>query len=91
MYAGAPRELQQLSDTRWVCRHTACCTILERLPAITCVLEEVAAENHGDRSIDARGLLTQTDLQLIGLLVTCTKVSGYAKSLPDILQSPVQL
>uniref|UniRef100_A0A671X5W5 HAT C-terminal dimerisation domain-containing protein n=1 Tax=Sparus aurata TaxID=8175 RepID=A0A671X5W5_SPAAU len=88
MHAGAPRELQRLSDTRWACRHTACRTVLERLPAITRVLEEDAAENHGDRSIDARDLLTQIDLQFIGLLVTCTKVFGEAQSLSDILQSP---
>uniref|UniRef100_A0A3B3RJL6 DUF4371 domain-containing protein n=1 Tax=Paramormyrops kingsleyae TaxID=1676925 RepID=A0A3B3RJL6_9TELE len=76
MCPGTPRELQRLCDTRWACRHSACHTVLERLPAITCVLEKVAAENHGERSIDARGLLTQIDLQFIGLLVTCTKIFG---------------
>ena len=81
MHAGAARELQWLSDTRWACWHTACRTVLERLPAITHVFEEVAAENHGDRSIDAHGLLAQIDRQFIGLLVTCTKVFGDAKSL----------
>ena len=78
-----------MSDTRWACQHTACRTVLKRLPAITRVLEEVAAENHGDRNIDAQGLLAQIDLQFIGLLVTCTKFFGDAKpSLSDILQSP---
>ena len=66
MYAGALREFQRLSDTRWACWHTACCTVLERLPVITCVLKEVAAENHGDGSNDARGLLAQIDLQFAG-------------------------
>lgn len=88
MCPGTPRELQRLCDTRWACRHSACHTVLERLPAITCVLEKVAAENHGERSIDARGLLAQIDLQFIGLLVTCTKIFGEAKALSDILQSP---
>lgn len=88
MYAGAPKELQRLSETRWACRHIACRTVLDRLPAIIRVLEEMAAEHSGDRSVDARGLLAQIDLQFIGLLVTCTKVFGDARYLSDLLQSP---
>uniref|UniRef100_A0A8D2ZIW1 HAT C-terminal dimerisation domain-containing protein n=1 Tax=Scophthalmus maximus TaxID=52904 RepID=A0A8D2ZIW1_SCOMX len=87
MYPGAPRELQRLSETRWACRHIACHTVLDRLPAIMRLLEEVASENSGDKSIDARGLLTQFDLQFIGLLVICNKVFGDARCLSDILQS----
>ena len=87
-YAGAPRELQRLSETRWACRHIACRTVLDRLPAIIGVLEEIAAEHSGDRRVDACGLLAQIDLQFIGLLVTCTKVFGDARYLSDLLQSP---
>uniref|UniRef100_A0A671TI94 DUF4371 domain-containing protein n=1 Tax=Sparus aurata TaxID=8175 RepID=A0A671TI94_SPAAU len=50
MFDGAPRELQQLSDTRWACRHIACCNVMDRLPAIVQVLEEIASENHPQRS-----------------------------------------
>lgn len=59
MYAGAPRELQWLSDKR-----------LERILAVTHVLEEVAAENHGDtvRALRHGDLLTQIDVQFIGLV-----------------------
>lgn len=53
LYPGAPRELQWLSETSWACRYMACKTILERLLAIIRDLEEVAAENSGDRSVDA--------------------------------------
>lgn len=88
MYPGAPRELQRLSETRWACRHIACHTVLDRLPAIMRLLVEVASENSGDRSIDARGLLAQFDLQFIGLLVICNKVFGDARCLSDMLQSP---
>ncbi len=61
MYAGAPRELQQLSETRWACQHIACRAVLDRLCAIIHVLEKVAAENSRDRSVDAQGLLAQID------------------------------
>ncbi|KAF7230313.1 tenascin-R-like, partial [Nothobranchius furzeri] len=30
MFDGAPRELQQLSDTRWACRHIACRNVMDR-------------------------------------------------------------
>ncbi|KAF3844452.1 hypothetical protein F7725_007615, partial [Dissostichus mawsoni] len=82
MYAGAPRELQRLSGTRWACRHIACRTVLDRLPAIIRVLEEIAAEHSGDRSVDARGLLLKLTC------MTCTKVFGDARYLSDLLHSP---
>lgn len=88
MYDGAPRELQRLSDTRWACQYKACKTILDRLPAIISVLEEIVEERNGDRSVDARGLLAQMDLQFVGLLVTMTKLFGKARCLSDALQSP---
>uniref|UniRef100_A0A8D3E2D0 HAT C-terminal dimerisation domain-containing protein n=1 Tax=Scophthalmus maximus TaxID=52904 RepID=A0A8D3E2D0_SCOMX len=88
IYPGEPRELQRLSETMWACRHIACHTVLDRLSAIMRLLEEMASENSGDRSIDARGLLAQFDLQFIGLLVICNKVFGDARCLSDILQSP---
>lgn len=43
MYDGVARELQRLSDTRWACRHVACCNVMDRLPAILQVLEEISA------------------------------------------------
>lgn len=88
MYDGAPRELQRLSDTRWACQQKACKTILDRLPAIVSVLEEITEERHGDRSVDARGLLTQIDFQFVWLLVTMTRLFGEARCLSDALQSP---
>lgn len=86
MYDSAPRELQKLSDTR--CQHMACNTVLKRLPAVIRVLEEISKENSGDRSVDARGLLAQMDLEFIGLLVTFTELFGDTRCLSDKLQSP---
>lgn len=48
MYDGVSRELQQLSDTRWACKHVACCSVMDRLPAI--LLEEISAENNPQRA-----------------------------------------
>lgn len=44
---GGTRQLQQLdtkSDTRWACRFSALCNIMDRLPAIKQVLQEMAQE-----------------------------------------------
>ncbi len=79
MFDSTPRELQKLSDTRWACQHMACNTVLKRLPAVIRVLEEISEENNGDRTVDARGLLAQIDLEFIGLLVTFTELFGETK------------
>lgn len=44
MYDGQPRELPKLSDTRWACRHTACRNLLDRLPAVYHLLQEIGLE-----------------------------------------------
>ncbi|XP_055794358.1 uncharacterized protein LOC129865521 isoform X1 [Salvelinus fontinalis] len=82
-----PRELQRLTDIRWACRYMACCKLRDRLPAVLRVLQDITLENSGDRSVEARGLLSQIDLHFIGILVTFCKVLGDAKCLSDILQS----
>lgn len=61
MFHGAPRQVQQLSDTRWACRHIACRNVIDRLPAIVQKLEETAFENHPQRPVEARGILAQTE------------------------------
>lgn len=73
MYDGAPRELQRLSETRWAFRHVACCSVLNRLPAIIHVLEEIAAKNSKDRAVD---VLAQIDLQFIRLFFCALKFFG---------------
>ena len=70
MYEGQPRELQKLSDARWACRYLACRNLMDRLPAVLCVLQDIATENSGERSVDARGLLNQLDLSFVSLLAT---------------------
>ncbi|KAG7160050.1 hypothetical protein Hamer_G024142 [Homarus americanus] len=59
-----------------------------RLPAILHVLHEIDLENSGDRSVEARGFLTQIDLTFFGLLATFPKLLGDTKLLSDMLQSP---
>jgi len=61
MFDGVSRELKQLSDTRWACRHIACRNVMDRLPAIVQVLEEIASENHSQRAVEARRILAQID------------------------------
>uniref|UniRef100_A0A8C2DXL4 TTF-type domain-containing protein n=1 Tax=Cyprinus carpio TaxID=7962 RepID=A0A8C2DXL4_CYPCA len=88
MYGGQCRELQKLSDTRWACRAVACRNLLDRLPAVLHVLEQISSEDNGDRSVDARGLLAQIDLTFIALLTTFQKLLGTTKRLSDLLQAP---
>lgn len=88
MHEGAPRELQKLSDTRWACRYLACRNLMDRLPAVLRVLHDIATENSGERSVDARGLLTQLDFSFVSLLATFRRLLGDAKVLSDMLQSP---
>ncbi|XP_033984520.1 uncharacterized protein LOC117481103 [Trematomus bernacchii] len=87
LYEGAPRELQRLSDTRWACRFISLRNIMDRLPALKRVLQDIAQERNGERSIEARGLLAQLDLEFIVHLVTLRKVFGETQLLSEMLQS----
>lgn len=58
-------------------RYMACRNLRDRLPAAL----KTALENSGDRSVDARGILSQIDAHFIGLLVT------FCKALDEMLQS----
>ncbi|KAL7374657.1 hypothetical protein ABVT39_004753 [Epinephelus coioides] len=85
---GSTRELQQLSDTRWACRFLALTNIMDRLPALKRVLQEVAQERRGEKSSESRGLLAQIDFEFVVHLVTLRKLFGETKLLSDMLQSP---
>ena len=61
---------------------------MDRLPAVLRVLHDIATENSGERSVDARGLLTQLDISFVSLLATFRRLLGDAKVLSDTLQSP---
>lgn len=87
MFDGPPRELQHLSDTRWACRYVACRNVMDRLPAIIQVLEDISEEHHPDRAVDARGLLVQIDLNFIGCLAVFKTVLGDSRFLSEMLQS----
>lgn len=58
MYQDAPREQQRLSDTRWAYGYQTCKNLMDRLPAVLRVLHEIDVEHSGERSVEARGLLT---------------------------------
>lgn len=88
MYRDALRELQTLSDTRWACRYHACKNLMDRLPAVLRVLHEIDVENSGERSVEARGLVTQIDLTFIGTLAVFRKILGDTKLLSNMLQAP---
>ncbi|KAF3845859.1 hypothetical protein F7725_002937 [Dissostichus mawsoni] len=86
-----PRELQRLSDTRWACRFISLRNIMDRLPALKRVLQDIAQERNGERSIEARGLLAQLDLEFIVHLVTLRKSSSLDLSKAvDLVGSLVQ-
>lgn len=51
------------------------------------MLEELGDENSGERSVGARGLLPQIDVQFIVFLAIFKKLFGDAKLLSDMLQS----
>lgn len=63
--------------------------MLDRLPAMYRVLQQIGQEKDGDRATDARGLLAQLDVSFIGVRVTFNKVLGQSKFLLDMLQSPL--
>ena len=65
---------KHLSDTRWACRHVACRNVMDWLPAIVQLLEEISSENHPHRAVEARGILVQIDLNFVGCLVLFRKV-----------------
>lgn len=88
MFSGPPRELQSLSDTRWACRGIACKNLFDRLPAVLKVLDDISYEVDPERSTKARGLMSQIDLNFIGLLAIFRQVLGDAKFLSELLQSP---
>lgn len=75
-YQGQPKELQCPSDTWWACRQSVCRNLMDRLPALIRVLQDIHTRESGDRGVDARGLLAETDLTdlIIGLLVVFRKI-----------------
>ena len=77
-----PRELAKLSDIRWACRCYACRNLTDRLPAALQVLHDIDEENNGDRSVEARGLRGQLNLD-----ETFRGILGDVKFLSDTLQS----
>jgi hypothetical protein len=88
LYPGEPvRQLQRLSDTRWACRVTACRNIRDRLDALICVLDSVAVEGSGDRSVEANGLLCMINFKFILSLHLFSDILGKIHVVSAQLQS----
>lgn len=60
---------------------------MDRLPALKRLLQEIAQECNGERSVEARSLLALINFEFIVHLLTRYKVFGEAKLLSDMLQS----
>ncbi len=60
---------------------------MDTLPALKRLLQEIAQERHGEKTVEARGLLAQIDLEFLVHLVTLRKLFGETKLLSDMLQS----
>ena len=60
---------------------------MDRLPAVLQVLHDIDEENNGGRSVEARGLRGQLNLDFIGLLAIFTRILGDTNFLSDMLQS----
>jgi len=49
---------------------------MDRLPAVLQVLHDIDEENNGGRSVEARGLRGQLNLDFIGLLAIFRRILG---------------
>ena len=83
-----PVELQQLSDTRWVCRYAAVNAICCSYDSLLLTIEEVAKSSDARKAIEARGLLHQIKtFSFIVSLVIFDRILSCTKHLSDQLQS----
>ena len=83
-----PVELQQLSDTRWVCRYAAVNAICCSYDSLLLTIEEVAKSSDARKAIEARGLLHQIKtFSFIVSLMIFDQILSCTKHLSDQLQS----
>ena len=83
-----PRQLQKLSDTRWVCRHAAVSAICYTYYSILLRMEDAMdGQDHG-KAVEAKGLYHQIKSFLfLTSLVTFDRILSCTKHLSDELQS----
>lgn len=83
-----PVELQQLSDTRWVCRYAAVNAICNSYHSLLLTIEEVGMSSDARKAVEARGLLHQIkSFSFIVSVVMFDRILGCTKQLSDQLQS----
>ena len=58
-------ELKAMSDTRWSAQIFACHAVRSRFGVLVELLQLIADESNGDRSLDARSLLKMIDLKFV--------------------------
>ena len=82
------RQLQRLSDTRWACRYLSLDVISSTYDSVLATLESIADGDDKSKSIEAAGLLHQTNsFKFLSCLVIFHRLLGITKSLSDQLQS----
>ena len=82
------RELQRLSDTRWVCRYSTINSICYTFDAILATLEDLAEDSDGMKATQATGLMLQVkSFKFLLCLIIFDKVLSITKGLSDVLQS----
>ena len=60
---------------------------MERLPAVFWALRDIDEEESGDRYVEAKGILVQTDIHFIVMLNVFNNLLCTAKYASDMLQS----
>ena len=84
----SPRQLQKLSDTRWVCRYAAVSVICYTYDSILLTLEDVMDGQDRGKAVEAKGLYHQIKSFLfLTSLVTFDRILSCTKHLSDELQS----
>ena len=58
IFGGIRRVVQRLSDTGWACRYFTCKNIVDRLAALTRVIDEISNKDNPGRTVDVGGLLS---------------------------------
>ena len=80
-------ELKALSDTRWSAQIFACHAVRSRFGVLVELLQLIADESNGDRSLDARSLLKMIDLKFVFCLEMFYILLAEMRSASDSLQN----
>ena len=83
-----PRQLQKLSDTRWVCRYAAVSAVCYTYDSILLTMEDVIDGQDYVKAVEAKGLYHQIkSFSFLTSLVTFDRILSCTKHLSDEIQS----